>query len=155
MKIYIKGNRPKTIDELLKRVFIVANPNSSPNFHTSCDTYANKECTIVQCTMNRMRSFDDIYDIVKTYFPIVTPKSVMHKLLSLNIKGSNGKNSYIELSNCGGMGKIRVLYNLYQNISDYKRVYKYDSKYSWDDLVSMLGINNDNELNKYIKKHRK
>ena len=38
-----------------------------------CNTYKNKRCTIIQCNGKR-RSFEDLYRIVKTYYPSISIK---------------------------------------------------------------------------------
>lgn len=164
---------PKKANDFLQ-IYFTNNSSNSPT-STSLATYSDKACTITHCSMNRMRSFDDLYMIMKNYYPMTTIKGLFKRLLLFRplIKGSVFSHYVMEegksvlkkeikdiylipnFSNCGGMRRIRLTYN---NILSVKypimiNIDKYDSVYSWKDLLLMLDIKNQSELDNYVKEN--
>jgi hypothetical protein len=147
MAIYVNFKKPRTINEFLLMFYTQRNNNTHQS--TAAITYFNNKCTIVQCDKIR-RSFDDLLELVQTYYPSTTPKILIGKLLKLKIPEYNS----IMLTNCGGMKRIRISYFAH---SSYKTNYdnaiginKLDSKYSWKDLLDMIGIMNEQQYENYI-----
>lgn len=101
---------------------------------TTNETYFDKELKKLQCNKGRLRSFDDILEIVNTYFPSITPKRLIHELLVFDPP------KY-----------INTIDGLNTNYSDCNKL---NSKYSWHELLAMLGIKNYEEYKKYVLKHR-
>lgn len=152
-KIYIKvDKRPKNVKQLLE---IFYDSNSIPrygNVYKGLNTYFDKECTKVQCITGKYRSFDDLFYLCQTYFPIVTPRKVLFELLNIKFSSPGTK---IQCHNCSGMRRIRIIpYNC--NIQSYSNIienYKYDSKWSWKELLSMININNQEDLLNFKKQY--
>jgi len=151
MAIYVKfaeEKKPKSIKEFLTKFY--TNRTCSHNGQAISDvTYFNKNCNIVQSSHIR-RSFDDLLELIQTYYPSTTPKILMSNLLKLKLN----KYSYIMLTNCSGMKRIRISYfsGYNRHGTDYKEAIKVDkltSKYSWEDLLHMLNIKNDLDLIKF------
>ena|ERR1700751_2420101 len=190
-RLYIKEieddtiSLPKKVNDFLQLYFIYKD-NHNTNYggrSTSLATYSNKECTISHCDRGRMRSFDDLYMIMKNYYPMTTVKGLFKRLLLfrpivknltyskpvINNKGEvTGYDKITEdiyllpnFSNCCTMGRIKLTY--FANLGalvPYKISYdsaignnKYQSVYSWKDLFSMLDINSQKDLDEYLKEN--
>lgn len=151
MNIYVKFEIPAKIDDFLKELFSV--PYQSTYFLVSTvETYHDKECKIVQCTIEKQRSIDDLYDIVTTYFPDITPTELLHELLILKVYDRNNNLLKPYLYNCSSIRRIKLLYyNQYAwcTIS----ISQYDSKWSWAELLNPLGITTDKEIKEYVERH--
>lgn len=62
--IYLKLDKePKSFSEILDVLYIQGLST------TACPTYLDKECTIEECSSNRRRSFQALFEIARTYFP--------------------------------------------------------------------------------------
>lgn len=146
-KIYLKlDKQPDTIKELLLNLFAYGIYCGM----TAVCTYSDEECTIVQCNEGKLRSFDDIFDIVNTYFENTNEEVVMFELLTLDFNLPNPL--YIMLSHCAGIKRIRLHYGTGKVCGGYDvfGIKTYDSKWSWDYLLGKLNINNKEELEKFV-----
>lgn len=154
MKIYTNFGRQKTLREFLIKLF----SSESSNYRLNVETYHDEECKSLQCQRNKYRSFDDILDCVNTYYKNITPKCLIHTLLTLNIKNDKGQICCLHIGICSGIKRIRMLYYPYPLENTYSSEIpceKYNSKYSWIDLLEMLNITTSKELINYIKKYKK
>lgn len=165
---------PKRANDFLQ-IYFTRNNNTSPN-STSLSTYSDKLCNNHHCSANRMRSFDDLYMIMKNYYPKTTIKGLFKRLLLFrplvkNIEKAhyimeNGKSVlkrekkdiYLKplFTNCGGMRRIRLTYGDYTKHTAYTTMIntdKYDSVYSWKDLLLKLNIKSASELDNYIEEN--
>ena len=148
-KIYVQFKKPKTVRAFLKSFFLGGN-----TMYYSVITYEDKECKRQQCGPNRMRSFDDIFDCVKTYFPAVSEKRVLHELLTAGY--SNGGHPLeVALTTCSTMNKIRVVYYPGVPKCHFEHSRMVNSRYNWKQLLGLLEIKNQQDLEKYVKDHRK
>ena len=158
MAIYVNFERPRTVKEFLN-TFYQEDVYDSYKLVAS-ETYKDKECTILQCNRNRIRSYDDLYELVKTYYPSYTRK----KLTLLLIK-SNFNNKIIGgyFGSCRDMNKIRYIpiikYGVYN--PEFKNKYslicntmKLKSKYGWKELFSKVGINSQEDFDKIRNKKK-
>lgn len=176
---------PKKANDFLQMYFISKN-NHNTNYgcnSTSLATYHDKSCLKPHCNRHRMRSFDDLYMIMKNYYPMTTVKGLFKRLLLFRplvkdltynkpVKDNTGRiikyNKVTEdiyllpsFYNCSTMNRIRLTYCF--NIGGaipYKIGYtsaininKYQSVYSWKDLFSMLDINSQKDLDKYLEEN--
>ena len=156
-KIYFKDVEVKNVDDILNKLLINSNNQSSnkPTFYKYDNVYYQ------QCSEGRYRSFDDILLICKTYFPSVKVETVFEKLLLLN----NTKNSILDnklnqrFGYCGDIRRIRYiakysnsLENFYKDATSRSQG---ESKYSWKDLFKMININNVEELKEFYLKNLK
>lgn len=143
-KLYIaeielgEAKKPKTIKKFLE--FYFTHKNNNQLYSSSLSTYYDKECTNIQCICNKLRSFDDMYMITKTYYPSITVKKLITILVNLTI--IKGGNLLVpQFSDCGGMRRIRIIY--YMKANTYAEVMtklKYDSVYSWKELFNMIDL---------------
>lgn len=158
MAIYIKFKRPRTVKEFLN-MFYQKDRYDSHKLVAS-ETYKDKECTILQCDKNRIRSYDDLYELVKTYYP-----SYNRKKLTLLLVKSDFNNNIIGgyFGSCADMLKIRYIpiirkgsYSevLMDNYFEICETSKYRSKYSWKELFSKVGINSQKDFNKIRNKKK-
>jgi len=136
-------------------------------------TYSDKECKIIQTSNNKMRSYDDLYCLIKTYYPLATIKSVFLHLLKYNggfkIIGGNMHVVYPTFSSCGTMKRVRLTYgycylgpingelesvnikyytNNVLSLANIKGASTYSSAYSWKQLLELSGITTQEQLNK-------
>jgi hypothetical protein len=150
MAIYVKfaeEQKPRSINDFLIKFY-----TQRPSFEQvyAAFTYNDKECTLIQCDKIR-RSFDDLLELVKTYYPSTTEKILISKLLKLKIDGYHS----IFLTNCSGMYRVRISYfttktnqRSFQSIIG---VNQYNSKNSWKELLEMIGITTEEQYLEYIK----
>lgn len=150
-KIYVNFEIPETISEFLTKFFSCMYMNDR---RTNVETYSNEACTIIQCSANRYRSFDDVLILVNTYYPGTSPKDLMHILLSLNLKSKIGEQLYLHMGDCSTIRRIRMLFYRERPTHVFLSE-KRQSLYSWQELLAMLGITNNGELIAYTKKHIK
>lgn len=149
-KLYVNFEVSKHPEEFL-HYFLTFKRNNI--YCTGRETYIDKDCKIIHTTLGRMRSFDDIYIVTRTYFPDITIKEVINIILRLY----TGDNYFPQLSNCSGMMKIRFIYRNTNSINQYNNVNHFNSVYSWNELINMLGkknIYNEETLTKYIVNNR-
>lgn len=153
MKIYLKlDKKPENIIELLYALFSYGIDTS--NTVTNVITYNDEECQEIQCDCRKYRSFDDIFDIVNTYFPETPVEEVFKSMLILNIKNTDKKsNLYPWLYRCSTIKRIVFCYNYNKSEQEFSSE-KYESKYNWVDLMTMIGIKNQQELKNYINDNR-
>lgn len=149
IKIYLKS-KPKNLLDFLSKFFLI-----NYAWTTSVETYFDEQCTKVQCKQGSIRSFDDLYTCCLTYFPKTKPEKLFSKLLTTYYV-INGNKARIFLYRCRTIKRTTLYYN-----TGYKRSYqsiceteKLDSEYSWKELFNMLGINSQEDLNKYLKTHK-
>ncbi len=149
MKIYTKFGKQETVEQFLDLLY--DNFEYSQEAHT-VETYSDEACTIVQCLARKMRSFDDLYDMITTYYEDVTPKDLMHSLLTLKKKDKHGTRLYLYMYHCSTIMRVRCHYdyNLYACIDAPFGCSKYNSKYSWQELLKMLNIETREDLRNYI-----
>ena len=149
-KIYIKGEKPKDISELIRR--IATGGNWMITYFVGGATYNDEACLDLQCANNKRRSFDDIYHACNTYFPGTSAKDVFKAILSLNIKKGDLQ-LYPYFTYCSGIRRIVILY--YKDAGVHAPEVKYDSLYSWKELFEMLDITpNDNSIIKFHKENK-
>jgi hypothetical protein len=104
----------------------------------------------LQCTEGKYRSFDDLIDIVRTYYPDTSEKQLVHELVILKHEGSTHKPWFIH---CLDIKKPTFAYYTTQfgpaspgNMSE--------SKYNWPMLLDKIGVTSLDELNNYINKYQ-
>ncbi|TXG86055.1 MAG: hypothetical protein E6R13_01230 [Spirochaetes bacterium] len=151
MLIYVDFEIPDNPRDFIRKLFTCKNMYD----RVSCvRTFADKELKVIQCQINKQRSFDEIFFCTKTYFSKITPKEVLHILLTLRVHGQE-RNVYIPyLKHCAGIKKINFLY--YRKDINSSEIFsksyaKYDSIWSWKELLAQLNINNLEEMLSYIK----
>lgn len=174
MAIYINFPPANTLKEFLLQLWIVP----APYYYNRkfIQTYSNEKCTKIQCEFGRMRSFDDILEIVRTYFPKTSAEQLFHELLIMedwvsypeghvytpNDKILEGKRICPSLTNCSTMRKIRFtriydVSNTGPNVNLDAFCNKYDSVYSWEDLFESIGFKRSDittaNVNAYIAKY--
>ncbi len=149
MNIYVKFEIPKTIKEFLILFF----SNQNRDQLGAVETYLDKEYFHIQCYANKWRSFDDLLDIVNTYYHKVSPRLLMKLILTTELTHPL-LNTYLRLENCSGMKRVRIIYYYQAQSKDPFDIGKFESKWSWKELLNMLGINNKKELELYVLNHK-
>lgn len=151
-KIYVNFEAPPTIGEFLKKFFSI-------NYgiiltQKAVETYHDKECSVVQCYENKYRSFDNMLDIINTYYPDTTPKQLIHELLVADVRDCKGRPLAFHMGSCEDIQRIRICY-YWEHVGESPfEQSKYKSKWSWEELLNMLEIYNTNDLKAYIDKHK-
>lgn len=137
MKIYANIEKPENLDDLIKKLYSFKQEDRAH----CIKTYSNETCTITQCFEGKYRSFDDLLICAQTYFPETTPKELFHSLLVADITSSIGEKLYLHMSNCSSIGRIRCFYYSEEMYCypDYN-CNKYNSQFSWKDLLEMIEI---------------
>lgn len=138
-------------------LFLLKVPNHFP------PTFFDKECKRQHCQAFKMRSFDDLLCIVKNYYPDTTVKQLTHEIVTLKYVDYNNMTYRIEYSNCSTMQRIRlrlvylgsgVNYDDMYTYAYLSQVSKYNSKWSWIQLLNILEIKNNTDFINYKnKKH--
>ena len=151
MNIYLKlTEQPETIEELLKALFSVAANHNDRLLNI--ETYYDKECTKIQCIRAKFRSFEDIFDIVNTYFPNTSEEDVMKSLLFLKLKSRFGSRLYFYPTYCRTICRPVCLYyeNIMANPFNNKKAEEGKILKSWKDLLSQIGIKTDAQFSKAV-----
>ena len=154
MAIYVKfaeESKPKTVREFLHKFF----SSYKEQYLRNVKTYSNKECTILQCNADKYRSFDDIFELVKTYYPTVSIGTIFKILLTLKPKHNDIVYNLFMMS-CKDIKKINCLYVKFQgnNVKNYKEIISnttYDSNYKYEELFNMIGVKNQEDLDNILK----
>ena len=154
MAIYVKfaeENKPKTVREFLHKFF----SSYKEQYLRNVKTYSDKECTILQCNSDKYRSFDDIFELVKTYYPTVSIGTIFKILLTLKPKHNDIVYNLFMMS-CSGIKKINCLYVKFKggsvkNYSDIIQNTSYDSNYTYKELFNMIGVKNQEDLDNILK----
>jgi len=165
-KLYVNFERQGSINEFLLKFFSLDNKQQVGS-HAQ-PTYSDSSCLREHCGAGRMRSFDDMLRLVKTYYPSTTDKILMDKLLKLTLNRElpdqyknnkfytdNKIKTMVQLASCSTMQKIRLIYNsaAINSSNNPFTVKKYKSKKSWEELLKPLGISNHIEYKQYLEKH--
>lgn len=153
-KIYIKGlENPKDIYTILSELY----KHDMMDCMRGVETFEDKECTIIQCTRGRRRSFDDIVDIVNTYLPNTRVEEILHEILVLGVKNPKlAKYRYPCMFVCMDIRKPVLLYSnhLCPNVSG-NDSYATSSKYVWTKLLRIFNISDNQQLAQYIDNYEK
>lgn len=158
-KIYIrnfKKTRKSTINDILK-LFLESNYKKADG-----GTYYDKECIIdLQCEKSKTRSFTDIIQIVRTYFPNSKYQTIFKKLYELitdyNLNKINNYEYYKDEDEC--LKLITIIYC--DDIENFviQRTWNFDLYeiennniifnciYDYNDLLNEFYDNNYNEYN--------
>lgn len=148
-KIYINFKKPNTIDKLLKLIYSKKFP---PSTLYSVNTYYDKDCKQLQCNKG-WRSFDDLYCIVKTYFPSTTEKILMTRLLKYR-HSVNNTIYKMHFGHCDGAGILRVMPYYIQPAVNYYCITNQkmkNSNYTWVQLFGLLNLHDSDDVKKYLK----
>jgi hypothetical protein len=151
-KIYVSFKAPPTIGEFIKLFFSVNHGNTSLN--KNVETFFDEKCTLQQCKEYKMRSFDDMMVIINTYYPGTTPKQLMHELLVTDVKADDGGELYFHMGDCPDIERIRCYYSWTWATKSPWELSKYNSKWSWSELLAMLGIKNLEDMYEYVKQNK-
>jgi len=154
----LNGENSKDVVDLLKKLFSSQSYDKVKNIQT----YSNKECTTSQCQPDKLRSFDDVVRIVKTYFPKATIKDIFLSLLQLKVKNRAGDVCNMGMGYCSDMGKIRIWYssspyttNVHHSDFSYSAMLGRNqgrSSHSWAKLFEMVGIDSYEKFLEVTKK---
>lgn len=93
--IYIKENKSQDVESFVKSYFI----------HKMPATYYDEECSKLQCSNRRARSFADMLELTQTYFPECTKERlsfILRSLINSKVIGS---------LHCSDVGKIVFYYS--------------------------------------------
>jgi len=152
--LYVKfaqEKRPRTVKMFLKQFYT---NRVDPYIAIGHTTYHDHECTRRHCSLS-YRSFDDLYDMVRTYYPSIRKKKMIHYLLTTNIPIGDGRRSKPHLGICGGMGRIRFIPYREMNV-DHNHLNRRmpNSTHTWMELLNLLGIKNSKELEEYVENNK-
>ncbi len=147
MALYVKFKKPRTIKEFLIEFY----KNTDYGCGTAGVTYFDVECTKIHCSKS-YRSFDDLLELVQTYYPSTTPKRMIYHLITLKILNPKTNRMFVpHLGVCAGMGRIRYIPYPDWNCSSYLTKQMGQSKYTWKELLSLLNIKDIRELKEFVK----
>ncbi len=157
--IYVNFTPASTVKEFMKQLFVTC---PSYTYATRfVETFFDKKCRRQQCGVGRMRSFDDLLEIIKTYFPKYTAEELIHDILTVEIYcktdvpsqlAYNGLRLLPQFHHCSGMMKIRLYYQAQIGSevgmfsTHLSSVQKYNSLWSWKELLECIGIKYNNEI---------
>lgn len=148
--IYFKEANANSLQDLFLSFFRHEPGASHPYLHGH-KTYSDQKFLYPQCEETKMRSFNDLYDIARTYFPEVTPKEVFETLIALPIKVK------VQLGFCSTMRRIRFVYLGMENRSsavNYEEESTSGYPFSWQILGKELGMDTHAKLQEYIQNVR-
>lgn len=148
MSIYVNFEVPENPKEFLKKFYSILWGDRA-----YCkETYFDKECTRLQCSEQKLRSFEDLFELFTTYYPDLTKKDLIEILSSVVLKSNTNVPLYLHISNCSTISRIRVFYYKDINICalDFN-CSKYNSEFSWVDLFKLINVNSREEYKKYLE----
>ena len=149
--IYLK-TKPTDLKELLTILY-----DGTPEgnlLKSGAATYFDERCTFEQCDINRYRSFEDIMELATTYFPETTIKDLVSALVTTTIIKDKTYYGYFVV--CGTIR--RITFSFYHSRNDVTGDHKfsglkYTSKYSWPELLAMIGITDRESFLQYKQDH--
>ena len=147
-KIYLKSCNEITINGVLDKLYSRENDKAQ---ETYWKTDTNE--LYLHCVANKMRSYDDLYYLCKTYIPNVTHEEMIKSLLLY--KQNDIFEINIFLYNCTTMNKIRYEFGRNKSFVDIYntaiKVHRYNSLYSWGQLFKMININSLEDFKEFYK----
>ncbi len=156
MSLYVNFEPPATLKEFLYKFF---------SFETydrilSVETYFDEECNNRHCSAGKNRSFDDVYEVVLTYYPETSIVELLNTIFLLDIKSKSGDKRYFYASICDTINRtIMMFYSkalIYNSLQiEHYWIYKpTNSKWSWMELFQICDpiIETQEDLNIYINK---
>lgn len=149
-KIYVNFPIPETINEFIKLLYCYPSITL-----TALETYSDEACTIEETPCNKWRSFDDLMILINTYYPGTAEKDLIHELICADIRSKNGREHRPYMMLCGFINKSTISYHTVTRGASVFMDDNGNSKYSWRELLLLLGITNDKELNEYIEANKK
>jgi hypothetical protein len=150
MALYVKfaeEKRPATVRVFIKKFY----SKKCFDFLKGMETFKDKKCQNSHC-IRSYRSFDDLKELINTYYPSITAVKLMEYLLTTNFE-SEGKKFYPHLGTCSTMKRIRFIPFTISSYSSLDVKMKL-SKFTWNDLLHKLDIKNGDQFEKYIKNRK-
>lgn len=147
--LYIKlDKKPKTLKELMIQFF---SHKGVFGDRRGVATFNDPECQEQHTPVGKYRSFDDVLEVAKTYFPTTTKKKLMKVLIDLRFSEVSTSGEPLDLrlwiANCDGIERPTMVYNngggTYRVINDDKMK---KSKYKWSKLLALVGKDYTNFL---------
>tara|TARA_R110000851_G_C12938072_1_gene551966 strand:- start:106 stop:639 length:534 start_codon:yes stop_codon:yes gene_type:complete len=148
-KLYVKFKRPKTIKQFLTKFYSEV---LHVKYRFPIQTYFDKACTKMQCRKHTYRSIDDLFILVKTYYPSATLKKLMKILVQLDLS-TKDKQIRMIIGSCSGIDNIRIYFGP-GTVNHYSltHIRKHSATHSWVELFKMIGVNNKEEYDALYKK---
>jgi hypothetical protein len=143
MALYVKIEKQETIKQFLTLLF---SSTFRRGYLTSLSSYTDSDFLELQCEEGKYRSFDEVFEIITTYYPETTVVELMNELINLKpkcIKTGVSKNLYTMF--CGDISRSVMLYNNYASTE--VSTEKGNSKYSWFTLFKMVKEKNSKKIN--------
>jgi hypothetical protein len=143
MALYVKIKKQETIKQFLTLFF---SSTFRKGYLTSLSSYTDSGFLELQCEEGRYRSFDDVFEIITTYYPGTTVVELMNELIDLKprcIETGVLKDLYTMF--CGNISKSVMLYH--NHTSNDVSAQKGDSEYSWFTLFKMVKEKNSKKIN--------
>ncbi len=153
-KIYVKFEKPDTIEEFLNLFFSEKRGYSIHDYFCNVETYNDEACTDIQCYAGKNRSIDDLLDCVNTYFESTTIEELMNILVSLVIVSDNNIKYSMYNYYCKDIDKSVMWWaRIGTNKPDLFRTCdtRGNSQWSWVELYEMMGITNQEEMDNHFK----
>lgn len=159
-KLYVKFKKPRTIQQFLYLFYTNKQRNQnlgSPyaNKLNAGVIYSDEKCNnTYEGKIFIRRSFDDLFKLVKTYYPSTTKAIMFKHLLKFNPE-IKGMKYYPFIGYCSGSRIIKYLPHNNIFVTPCLKS-KYDCENTWAELCEMSGIEPTYEsLRKYIKNNLK
>jgi len=155
--IYLKTKKTfLTVHELLKELYSGGIRSYGSSWPQAIVTYKdNTNNSDIQCYQNKIRSFDDLKELILTYFPNLTLEEIVHEIITLDLSNDKQK-FYFYPSSCSTIRLITIYYmdRKKDTVHHLEAIPHYSSRYSWKELLALLKINNIYQLYDYIDKHK-
>lgn len=149
--IYIKlNNPPESIVDLIVNFYQPPSGKIGGIDLRGVASYFDPECTKLQCPPNRLRSYEDTLELVRTYFPEATEEDVTRGILESALV----KKVPLYIMTCSTIRRINYFYRNFGKVTNdiYKELChsKYDSEKSWNERFADIGITNFEQVKKYL-----
>lgn len=138
--IYVQFEKPNTVKEFLELFYQTAEGRNR-----SVMTFFDEGCTETQCGSSRNRSFDDLFEIVNTYFS-VSVEELLHELLTMDA-------GYPYIFTCSDISKD--VFTIGPEV--YEQTFSTSgskSKYKWKEILPLIGLNTYGDVCRYVKNNK-
>lgn len=148
MSIYVKSEKEiKSIQDVVDAMF--SEPRIGAIGAKGTETYSDPEFNIIQCKAGKYRSFDDVMEACKTYFPETTIQEVYHAITKPRRYKYFKKYLFLYCVYCEDIKKPTMIY--WHSPALCLKTAKEGSELSWYDINTTCGVHNEKDFYKALR----
>lgn len=146
-QLFVTFEKPRTVQQFLALFYKDGYAGTTLKKNLINGTLIN------HCNFGKDRSFDDLYILLKTYYPSLTRVKIFEHLIKFRGYADTFTKKQVKfqlhLSNCSNIRRVKFYkhfihepfineYNI-KSTANHKMIGKYNSKWSWKELIEELG----------------